>query len=212
MGTGRSAARGAVGALLAALVSGTAVAAQQAPTQLTLEDAVSLAKGYSPTFLSTQNDQASANWQVREAYGQFLPSVDASLQGVWQEAGAQRFGTIVFDDQITDWYFSGYAIGLGVTIDGSTIFGVPNARANRRATEASISAAEFTLESTVAFQYMAVLRGQDGVAVAERQRARAPEPPDRADARRDGRSGRHRRTAGRSRSGPGRRGAHPGVA
>ena len=166
--------RAAVGALVAALaLAADPAGAQQAPAQLTLEDAVSLAKGYSPTFLSTQNDQAAANWQVREAYGQFLPNVDASLQGVWQEAGAQRFGTIVFDDQITDWYFSGYAIGLGLTLDGNTIFGVPNARANRRATEASISAAEFTLGSSVAFQYMSVLRAQDGVAVAERQSERA---------------------------------------
>jgi outer membrane protein len=151
----------------------TPAASAQAPTQLTLEDAIALAKGSSPAFLSTQNDQAAANWQVREAYAQFLPSVDAGLGGTWQEAGAQRFGTIVFDDQVTDWYFSGYSIGLGMTIDGNTIFGVPNARANRRATEASIAAAEFTLESTVAFQYMAVLRAQDGAQVAERQVERA---------------------------------------
>ncbi len=157
-----------------AAVTGIApLAAQEATTPLTLQDAVSLAKGSSPAFLSTQNDQASANWQVREAYAQFLPSVDAGIGGTWQEAGAQRFGTIVFDDQVTDWYFSGYSIGLGLTIDGSTIFGIPNARANKRATEASIAAAEFTLESTVAFQYMAVLRAQDGVEVAERQLERA---------------------------------------
>jgi hypothetical protein len=40
---------------------------QQAPSQLTLEDAISLARGSSPTFLRTQNDQAAADWQVREA-------------------------------------------------------------------------------------------------------------------------------------------------
>lgn len=39
----------------------------QVPTTLTLEHAVALASGSSPTFLSTQNDQAAANWQVREA-------------------------------------------------------------------------------------------------------------------------------------------------
>jgi outer membrane protein len=161
------------GAALLALALSAPGAFAQAPTALTLEDAIALAKGASPAFLSTQNDQAAANWQVREAYGQFLPSVNASLNGTWQEAGAQRFGTIVFDDQITDWYFSGYTIGLGMTIDGNTIFGIPNARANRRATEATIAAAEFTLESDVAFQYMAALRAQDGVDVAERELERA---------------------------------------
>jgi len=147
--------------------------AQQAATELSLEDAIALAKGSNPGFLSTQNDQAAANWQVREAYAQFVPSVDANLTGAWQEAGAQRFGTIVFQDQITDWYFSSYGVQLGMTINGNTIFGVPNARANRRATEAGIAAAEFQLESTVAFQYMAVLRARDAVAVAERRLERA---------------------------------------
>jgi outer membrane protein len=158
----------AVTGVVLALV-GTPAAAQQAAAQLTLEDAIALAKGSNPAFLSTQNDQAAANWQVREAYAQFLPSVDANLTGAWQEAGAQRFGTIVFDDQITDWYFSSYGIQLGMTINGSTIFSVPNARANSRATEARISAAEFDLESQVAFQYMTVLRARDGFDVAERQ-------------------------------------------
>jgi outer membrane protein len=148
---------------------GTPVAGQQAAAQLTLEDAIALAKGSNPGFLSTQNDQAAANWQVREAYAQFLPSVDANLTGAWQQAGAQRFGTIVFDDQITDWYFSSYGVQLGMTINGNTIFGVPNARANSRATDARISAAEFDLESQVAFQYMTVLRARDGFDVAERQ-------------------------------------------
>lgn len=152
---------------------GAPVAAQQAAAQLTLEDAVALAKGSNPGFLSTQNDQAAASWQVREAYAQFLPSVDANLTGAWQEAGAQRFGTIVFDDQITDWYFSSYGIQLGMTINGSTIFGIPNARANSRATSARISAAEFDLESQVAFQYMTVLRAQESHEVAERQLERA---------------------------------------
>ena len=125
---------GAVALALEFAASALAAAAvgAQAPTELTLEDAVALAKGSSPMYLSTQNDQASANWQVREAYGQFLPSLNASLNGTWQEAGAQRFGTIVFDDQITDWYFSGYTLGLGMTIDGNTIFGIPNARGRAR--------------------------------------------------------------------------------
>ena len=162
----------ALAGVVAALVAAP-LAAQQAAAQLTLEDAIALAKGSNPGFRSTQNDQAAANWQVREAYAQFLPSVDANLTGAWQEAGQQRVGTIVFDDQITDWYFSQYGINLGMTINGNSIFAIPNARANSRATEARISAAEFNLESQVAFQYMTVLRAQEGFAVAERQLERA---------------------------------------
>ncbi len=162
----------AIALVLMALTAGSLVG-QRAPSQLTLEDAIVLAKGSNPTFLSTQNDQSAANWQVREAYSQFLPNVNVSLGGTWQAAGTQRFGTIVFDDQVTDWVFSGYTIGFGMTIDGNTIFGIPNARANRRATEARVSAAEFDLESAVAFQYMMVLRAIDGVDVAQAQLDRA---------------------------------------
>jgi outer membrane protein len=161
---------------LAAVVA--PLGAQQAAERLTLQDAIALAKGSNPTFLSAQNDQAAANWQVREAYAQFLPSVDANLTSAWQAAGQQRVGTIVFDDQVTDWYFSQYGIQLGMTINGNTIFGVPNARANREATEARITAAEFDLESLVAFEYMSVLRAREGLEVAERQLERARQNRD----------------------------------
>lgn len=162
----------AVGAALLAL-SATSLLGQVAPEQLTLEEAIGLAKSNNPTFLSTQNDMSAANWQTREAYAQFLPSVSASLGGTWQEAGVQRFGTVRLAEQATDWLYSGYGVNFNMTIDGNTIFGIPNARANKRATGARIDAAEFSLESTVALQYMAVLRAQDGVDVAQRQLDRA---------------------------------------
>ena len=161
-----------IGLILLAL-SATSVLGQVAPDELTVEDAIELAKANNPTFLSTQNDLAAANWQVREAYASFLPGVNTSLSGTWQEAGSQRLGAIVFEGQSTDWLYTGYSINFGMTLDGNTIFGVPNARANRLATEERINAAEFNLESLVGLQYMAVLRMMDGVDVAQRQLDRA---------------------------------------
>ena len=158
--------------LLLLSLAATSLVGQQAPDELTLAEAISLAKTNNPTFLSTQNDQAAANWGVREAYAQFLPSVTTSASGTWQEAGEQRFGTVIFP-ATTDWLFSSYAVNFGMTIDGNTIFGIPNARANKRATQARVSAAEFNLESQVALQYMALLRAMDGVDVAQRQLDRA---------------------------------------
>jgi outer membrane protein len=162
----------AVGAALLAL-SATSVLGQVAPEQLTLEEAIGLAKGNNPIFLSTQNDMSAANWQAREAYAQFLPTVNAGFGGTWQEAGVQRVATVELAAQPTDWLYSGYSVNLNMTVDGQTIFGIPNARATKRATGARIDAAEFSLESTVALQYMAVLRAQDGVDVAQRQLDRA---------------------------------------
>jgi outer membrane protein TolC len=151
----------------------TSLVGQQVPQQMTLEDAIGLAKANNPTFLSTQNDEPAAGWRVREAYAQFLPRVSTGISGTWQAAGEQRFGTVILAQQNTDWVYSGYGINLNMTIDGNTIFGIPNARANRRATTARVEAAEFSLESTVAFQYMAVLRAQEGVDVTQRQLDRA---------------------------------------
>jgi len=161
-----------LGFLLLALSAASAYA-QVAPDELTLQEAVELAKANNPTFLSTQNDQSAADWQVRESYAQFVPSLTTSIGGTWQEAGSQRFGTIVFEEQVTDWLFTGYQVDARMTIDGNTIFGVSNARANRDATAARIDAAEFNLESTVALQYMSVLRAEDQVEVALRQLERA---------------------------------------
>lgn len=161
-----------VGLVLMA-ISAMGVAGQEVPEELSLEEAIVLAKGRNPNFLSTANDQAAASWQVREAYAQFLPSVSTSLSGFWQEAGRQRFGSIVFEGQSTDWLYTNYSINFGMTIDGNTIFGIPNARANSRATEARIDAEEFNLESLVALQYMQVLRTMEGVDVAQRQLDRA---------------------------------------
>jgi outer membrane protein TolC len=164
-------------ALAAALVllalAATALVGQEAPRRLTLDAAIRLAKDYNPTFLSTKNDQAAADWQAREAYSAFLPTSNFYGQAGWQEGGTQRFGTVDLGQAGTDWYQSYYSLSASWTLDGNAIFGVPAARANQRAVGARITASEFNLESQVALQYMAVLRGQDGVEVAQRQVDRA---------------------------------------
>jgi len=147
--------------------------AQEGLRTLTLQEAVDLARRNNPEFLSTWNDQASADWGVREAYGAFLPSVGASAGGGYRGKGEVRVGTITLDNQVTDWVSSSYSLGFDWRLDGRTIFGVSNAKASRSATEAGIDAADFDLQARVAAQYLAVLRAQDGVGVAERQYERA---------------------------------------
>ena len=166
-------ARALMGALVLLALAMTALVAQEVPNQLTLEDAIRLAKENNPTFLSTQNDVGTADWQVREAYGAFLPTVNAFGSAGYTEAGSQRIGTLDFGVQSTDWYSSNYSLSASWTLNGNTLFGVQNARASRRATEARVEAAEFNLESLVALQYMATLRMRDGVDVAQRQLDRA---------------------------------------
>jgi outer membrane protein len=151
----------------------TSLVAQEAPAELTLDEAVRLARDNNPLYLSTRNDQGAADWGVREAYGQFLPSANARGSMNYTEAGVQRIGTLDFGAQSTDWYSSNYSLSLTWNLDGNTLFGVSNARASQRATSARIDAARFTLESAVTLQYMAALRARDALRVAERQLARA---------------------------------------
>ncbi|HSW31513.1 MAG TPA: TolC family protein [Longimicrobiales bacterium] len=164
-----------VAALALGLVAAAAAAAsaQEAPPSLTLDEAIRLAKDFNPTYQSTRNDRSAADWRLREAYSGFLPTANANSSFSWVEGGAQRFGTVDLGTSGTDWYQSYYNLSVNWTLDGNTVFGVPAARANRQAVDARITAAEFDLESQVALQYMAVLRAQDGVGVAQRQLERA---------------------------------------
>ncbi|MDH5589411.1 MAG: TolC family protein, partial [Gemmatimonadota bacterium] len=88
-------------------------------------------------------------------------------------AGVQRIGTLDFGAQSTDWYSSSYSLNVSWTLNGSTLFGLSSARADREAVEARVDAAAFDLESQVALRYMAALRARDGVDVARRQLERA---------------------------------------
>jgi hypothetical protein len=69
----RVATRAVLTALVLLALAATQLVAQRAPSRLTLEEAITLAKGNNPLYLSTQNDMAAANWQTREAYAAFLP-------------------------------------------------------------------------------------------------------------------------------------------
>lgn len=168
---------GALPALLLALVllalAATSLVAQEGGRLLTLEQALEMARQNNPAFLSQRNDQAVADWGVREAYGAFLPTSTASGGFSYTEAGVQRLGTVELGTQTTDWYSSGYNLTLNWSLNGSTLFGVPSARATAAATSARIDAAEFNLESAVTLQYMTALRARDGVDVARQQLERA---------------------------------------
>lgn len=159
---------------------------QQVEGPLTLDEAIRLAKGNNPAFLSTENDEGPAAWGVRESYGQFLPSVTSNLSGNYIAPGTPSFG--VFDggdlgfDKV-DYYYSGYSLSASYRLQGSSFFQVASARADRKATDARIRAAAFTLESDVTAQYMMALRARDEVEVAARQLDRAHQNWELADGR-----------------------------
>ena len=186
----RSGCRVACGAGLlgvwALAVPGARIQAQEAAT-LTLEEALALARRNNHDYLTQQNDAGVADWAVRAAYGALLPSASASTSLGWQGAGTPRFGIFTGDDvgigRTTSYYSSSYSLGLNYRLTGSSLLAPSQERASRRATEASIAAAGSTLDAVVTQQYLAVLRAQDGVTLAEQELARAEQNLRYAEAR-----------------------------
>jgi outer membrane protein TolC len=161
--------RGMAAILLGIVLAVTPAVAQQIPSPLSLADALRLARENNPAFLTARNDAEVADWQVREAYGAFLPTVSAAGAISYQEPGVQTYGTVNLATQTTGYSSSRYSLGVNWRLDGNTIFGVPSARAARRATEAGIEARSFGLEAQVTLQYMETLRAGDALEVARAQ-------------------------------------------
>jgi outer membrane protein len=170
------------------LASVTGLSAQQPPRSgLTVEEAIDLARKNNPDFLAQKNDINVAEWGVREAYGQLMPSALASTSFAYQASGPARFGIFTGADlgvaSNPEYYSSSYNLGVNYSLSGSSLLAPGRAKADRRATEAGISASQFQLDAFVTQQYLAVLRAQDGVTLAKQELERAKDNRALADAR-----------------------------
>jgi outer membrane protein len=161
-------------ALVAALLAlARPVAAQEVPASLSLGDAIELARTYNPGYLQTRNDEALADWDVRQAWGQLLPSASANGGVSWQGPGDQQFGSITlgdlgFGDQ-PSYYGSSYGLNLSYQLDWARLNGPSETRARREATRHGIGAAAADLTARVTNAYVDVLRQDDAVRIAEAQ-------------------------------------------
>lgn len=171
--------------LLFLLLSVPDVAAAQRPTtggrsvpsRLSLQDALEMAHENNPAYLATRNDLELADWDVRTAYGQLLPSASASGGLSWQGGGEQLLGGFTQEQlgvgRQPSYYFSRYSVGLSYQLSGSTLLEPSRTRAARDATEAQIAATIVALDAQVTRAYLEVLRRQEEVVLAEQQLERA---------------------------------------
>ncbi len=161
--------------VLIAAVSAAPTAAQEAvPSSLSLADALEIARGNNPTFLQARNDEALADWDVRQAYGALLPTASAFSGVSWQGAGETLgFGSLTLADlgfaNQPSYYFSNYNVGLNFSLDWAKLKAPSQARALRGATVAQIRVAEANLASQVTNAYVDLLRRQEGLRLAEQQ-------------------------------------------
>ena len=159
--------------LIAAVVTAPLAAQEAVPSRLSLEDALEIARGNNPGFLQTRNDEALADWDVRQAYGALLPTVSAGSGVSWQGAGEQQFGSLTLGDLgfggQPSYYFSNYNLGLNFSLDWAKLKRPSQARAQRGATVAQIRVAGANLASGVTNAYLDLLRQQEGLRLAEQQ-------------------------------------------
>jgi len=147
--------------ILGALAPLSAAAAQApALATLSLADAISIARQNNPTHLSIVNNRVSADAVVRTAYGQLLPSADASFSALRQQGGRQIFNGGSFG-ATSDVNQSGYRIGLDYRLNTATLVTPKLQRANRDAVEADITGSAEALRSQVTQQYLSALQAED---------------------------------------------------
>lgn len=163
--------------LLAA--SASPAQAQQAPARLSLDEAIELARKNNPDFQAQRNDAAVADWSVREAKGQLLPGATFSTGLSYQASGTPRFGIFSGSDlglsNTPSYYSSDFSLGLNYSLNGASLLAPRREQSNRSATVATIEAGEFLLRARVTRQYLAVVRAQDAVKLAQAELERADE-------------------------------------
>jgi outer membrane protein len=146
-----------------------AVCQRSVPANLSLADAVALARANNPVYRQAINDRAPAAWGVRSAWSTLLvPSVSASGGIGYAGPGQQTFLTSNFSQSVST-VSSSYGIGLDWTLSGQTLTQPGLRKAQLSAADADVAGAETNLVTTVTQQYLTVLQARDNAEVARQQ-------------------------------------------
>ncbi len=127
---------------------------------LSLPDAINIARRNNPAHLEVVNNRRTADAAVRTAYGQLLPSADASFTAQRQEGGRQIFNGGSFGAS-SDVNQSSYRIGIDYRINSASLITPRLQRASRDAVEADITGSAEFLRAQVTQQYLSVLQAED---------------------------------------------------
>ncbi|MEK6612752.1 MAG: TolC family protein, partial [Gemmatimonadota bacterium] len=155
--------------LTALFVSGVALnaAAQAAaPSTMTLDDALGIAKKNNPTYQQQLSGRTRAALALRSAYGAFLPSADASFGSGYRQGKPEVFGGVAFG-ATSDIISSSWGLNFNARYSASTLSELRRARANVDAAEADVSVAELSLRNTVVSQFLAALQSSANAALQD---------------------------------------------
>jgi outer membrane protein TolC len=160
-------ARRTAAAVIMLLAIGSPLAAQGStavPRQLSLTQALELARQNSPTYRQAGTAADPAAEAVKQANWALLPTLNVSSGMGYTGSGSQTFGGQVFPSSPI--LQSNYGFSAGVQL-GTRAFITPSIlRAQERSTLQTIAAAGVTLTSTVTSDYFAALLATSNVGVA----------------------------------------------
>jgi outer membrane protein TolC len=145
-----------------------AQAPAQAPRQLSLQQAIDLARQNSPSYRQTLNDAGPAAMAVKESRAALFPTVGAGGGLGYSGAGRSTFGGTTFN-QSSPTISSNYSISASWGISVSKFLAPSISKASERATQENIASAGVNLVSDVTGQYLAVLRASATTEVARQQ-------------------------------------------
>src|SRR5216117_2513469 len=158
---------------------------QPVPANLSLADALALAREHNPFYRQALHDRSPVAWGVRTAYSSLLlPTLTASGGIGYSGPGQQRFLTSNFSQSVST-LSSNYAFALDWTLSGQTLTAPGLKRAQLAAADADVAGAETNLITAVTQQYLTVLQARDNAAVARKQLDRNVEFLKLAQARYD---------------------------
>lgn len=163
------------GFLIPLIVAVGSVAAQSpatAPRQLTLTQALQLAKANSPTYRQAEAAADPAAAAVRAADWARLPTISASAGVGYTGSGSSSFGGGFTFAASSPTISSSYRLSANWNLGTRTFLTPSIARASERATDENIAAASVSLVSDVTSQYLTALRTAAVVQVAVQQLAR----------------------------------------
>ncbi len=157
--------------------------AQQPPArQLSLVDALRIARENNPDYRATENDRWVASAQVLSSTALLFPTASISGSSYASQAGDQLVGGVLqyhFPSQSR----LGWNFGVNYQMSGQVIATRYLVRAQARATDADIAGARTNLETSVRQQYLNVLQAQAQVTLAQHVLDRANETLNLAQAR-----------------------------
>lgn len=126
--------------------------------KLTLDKAIGIALHKNSTFLKSSSQIDGFKSGVQAAYGNFLPTLDASARWQWRKSDFQGFGVDPITGQIIDLSQQSRSYSLGLGTNWTLFDGLANF-ANLSRSQAELESAQLTLErikQDIVFQTMSL--------------------------------------------------------